>query len=482
MIIPKLGRPGALGPPAGLRAVVLATLVLALGISGGAAQQPDEATTALASPLAGGVPGHETPGPVTLTLRGAVQRGLEQNLAVVLGREQARAAAGARSLARSSLLPHLETSVATSRNVINLEAYGFPVAPGESPLIGPFNVFDARASVSATLVDLGSRSDLKAASRAADAAAATLDDVRDRVVLAVSSLYLQASAADSRILAARAQVATARALHDQAVDMKAAGVVAAIEVLRAEVQLSADRERLIVAENEAARSKLELARAIGLPLATDLVLDGPLRYAPPPEIDVSGAVRQALDRRADYRGARAAVAAAEAAETAARQAALPSLEMQAGWGVIGPAADSARTTYAVEALVRLPIYTGGAIAARTLVRTADLAERQARLADLEARIEYEVRSTLLDLAAADERVRVAEEAVGLANRQLEQSRDRFSAGVADGVEVVQAQQAAAAAEDTRIAALLAYNLAEVRLARALGVAAEDLDRFMGGRS
>lgn len=434
------------------------------------------------SALAGGVPGPAPQGPVRLTLQEAVERGLEHNLAVVLGRERVRSAAAGAKAERSRLYPHLDATLAASRNVINLEAYGFPVVPGESPLIGPFNVADARASVAAPLVDLGLWANARAASHTSDAAGATLDDLRDQVVLAVSSLYLGASAAESRIVSARAQVATAEALHDQAVDMKEAGVVAAIEVLRTEVQLAAERERLIVASNDAATSKLALARAVGLPLGSDLVLLERLEHAPGPAVAVDDAVRQALDQRADYRSAQALVAAAEEAAAAARKAAWPSLGVAADWGKIGPDPDSWLTTYTVGAMVSLPLYTGGAIRSRAMVADATLAERQARIADLGARIEYEVRAALLDLAAAEQRTRVAEDAVRLAENQLEQARDRFAAGVADGVEVVQAQQAAAAADDNRIASLLAANLARVQLARALGVAAGDLDRFLGGSS
>jgi outer membrane protein TolC len=264
--------------------------------------------------------------------------------------------------------------------------------------------------------------------------------------------------------------------------MKAAGVVAAIEVLRTEVQLAAERERLIVAENDAATSMLALARAIGLPLTSQLSLHGELKYSPPPAIDLEEGLQEAFAQRNDYRGAQASVAAAEAAADAARKLALPSLEMQANWGKIGPDIDSWLTTYTVGAMVKVPLYTGGAIHARKLTADAALADRQARLADLAARIEYEVRSAFLDLGAADQRTRVARDAVRLAESQLEQARDRFSAGVADGVEVVQAQQTVAAAHDHEIASLLAHNLAKVRLARALGVAAEDLDRFLGGSS
>jgi outer membrane protein TolC len=461
---------------AALRAALLAVVGVAAPIG---AESSEPALMAIAAPLASGIPEPLPEGFMPLTLQEAVVRGLEHNLAVVLGREEVRSAIGSRDAVRSRLYPRLDASLIGSRNVINLEAYGFPVAPGESPLIGPFDVLDARATMAAPVVDLSLWAEARATSHRADAAAATLDDLRDQVVLAVSSLYLKASAADSRIVAVQAQLATAHALRQQAADMKAAGVAAGVEVLRAEVQLAAEQERLIIAENDAATSKLALARAIGLPLASTLVLNKQLESSPV-TISVDEALRQAAAQRADLRSAQAAVAAAEETVAAAQRSALPSLEMHASWGKIGPGANNLLTTYAVGAMVSVPLFTGGAIHARRLMADASLADRRARLADLSARIEYEVRSALLDLEAADQRTRVADDAVRLAETQLVQARDRFSAGVADGVEVVQAQQAAATANDSLIASLLADSLAKVRLARALGVAAEDLDRFLGG--
>ncbi len=460
--------------------LLLLAVALTAGVATAGAQAAEPANELPPGVLAGGVPGPAPAGPVTLTLRDAVERGLERNLAVVLGREQANAAAGAHTAVRSRVLPKLDATLAESRSVVNLEAYGFPVAPGESPLIGPFNVFDARAALAVPLVDLSGWADARAASHAAEAAGATLEDLRDQVVLAVSSLYLSASAADSRVVVARAQVATARALHEQAVDMKATGVIAAIEVLRTEVQLAAERERLIIAENDAATSKLALARAIGLPLDADLILLETLDDSPAPVIGADEAVRQALGQRSDYLSAQAGLAAAEEAATAARNLAVPSLTMQADWGKIGPDVRGALTTYAVAARFVLPLYSGGCIHARKLTAAAAVSDRQARLADLGARIEYEVRSALLDLAAADRRTQVARDAVRLAERQLDQARDRFVAGVADGVEVIQAQQAAATANDNEIASLLDENLARVRLARALGTAADGSEDVSGG--
>ena len=63
---------------------------------------------------------------------------------------------------------------------------------------------------------------------------------RDLIVLVTANLYLEAVAAGARVDAARAQLETARALHNQALDMKTAGTVAGIDVLRAEVRVSLD--------------------------------------------------------------------------------------------------------------------------------------------------------------------------------------------------------------------------------------------------
>ena len=418
--------------------------------------------------------------PLRLSLVAAVTRGLEHNLASLLAESGAEGAAGAARSARARLFPDLAVELTEERTKINLEAYGLPVAPGESPLIGPFNVFDARISSSMPLLDRSVHAGARSAQAAATAARATADDVRDEVVLGVSSLYLEAVAAEARVVAVRSEVSSAESLARQARDMKASGLVARVDVLRAEVQLATEQQRLIVAENEAATRKLALARAIGVPLGRPLELvDRPV-YQPAHVPSLDAALARADAQRADLQSAEAAVEAASEGLRAVRGEGLPSLALHGDVGRIGPAPSSAETTFTMAALVRVPLFTGGAVRGRVEQARARLAEREAIRDDLRERVELEVRTALLDLEASDARVKVAEDAAGVADAQLEQTRDRFVAGVSTGVEVVQAQQAVATAHDNAIASLLAFNRAKVALARALGVAAEDLNDLMGG--
>jgi len=435
---------------------------------------------------AGAAPGGEEAqaaadeGALRLTLADAVSRGLEHNLAALLAEHRAEGAAGAARAARARLIPDLAAELSEARTKINLEAYGLPVAPGESPLIGPFNVFDVRLSSSVPLLDASVRAGSSSARAAAEAARATAQDVRDEVVLAVSSLYLRAVAAEEKVVAVRSEVDSAESLAAQARDMKTSGLVAGVDVLRADVQLASERQRLIVAENEAATTKLALARAIGVPLGRVVELADRPVYRPAPTVALAAALDRAFAHRADLHSADAAVESAREAVRAARGEGLPSLAVHGDVGRIGPTPSSAETTYTVSARVAVPLFTGGAVQGGVEQARAVLSEREALRDDLRQRIELEVRTALLDLEAADARVKVAEDAAGVAQTQLDQTHDRFAAGVATGVEVVQAQEALATAHDNAIASLLAFNRAKVVLARVLGDSAEELGDYLGG--
>ncbi|MFN8093558.1 MAG: TolC family protein [Vicinamibacteria bacterium] len=154
--------------------------------------------------------------------------------------------------------------------------------------------------------------------------------------------------------------------------------------------------------------------------------------------------------------------------------------MSADYGAIGNTV-SCLATFTVSGGVRVPVFEGGRVSARVGEAEARAAEARARLADLRARVYYEVQSALLDLRAAEERVKVAENGVALARQQLEQSRDRFAAGVADNLEVVQAQEALAGAEESRIGSLYAHNVARFSLARAMGGAETGLNELVKGQ-
>jgi len=111
---------------------------------------------------------------------------------------------------------------------------------------------------------------------------------------------------------------------------------------------------------------------------------------------------------------------------------------------------------------------------------AQLKQARSQLGDLRGRIDYEVRTALLDLNAAADQVAVAQSSVELAEQALTQSQDRFSAGVADNLEVVEAQESVAGAHESYIQSLYAHNLAKVELAYAIGDAEQGVRRYLKG--
>lgn len=205
-----------------------------------------------------------------------------------------------------------------------------------------------------------------------------------------------------------------------------------------------------------------------------------LPYRPAPEITLEVALARAYQARSDYLAAQARLRAAELSRKAAAAEALPSLLVTGDYGLIGPNPGTARQTFSATAGIKFPIFQGGKVRGDVLVADAVLQQRQAEADDLRGRIEYEVRTAFLDVQAAAQEVEVAQQAVKLANEALTQSRDRFAAGVTGNLEVVQAQQALATADENFITALNAHHIAKLLLARALGTAEQRIKDYLKG--
>lgn len=434
------------------------------------------------NPLLGGIPsGEATAGVLPLSFSDAIQRGLDHNLGTILSEQSLKGARGARMLALSQLLPRVTAGLSEMQQQVNLEAFGFQGYPGMRTVVGPFNVFDVRAYVSQTVMDFSALNRYRAEKENVKAAEFSRENSRDMVVFVCSNLYLQAVTGQSRIEATRAQVKTAQILYDLALDQKAAGVVPGIEVLRAQVEFQAQQQRLIVAEDQFAKDKLALARAIGLPIGQEFSLTDSMSFTPIPEMDLEETVQRACRERPDYQGAQARVRAAQTSRKAAQAGRLPTIHFSADYGDIGQRPWDSHGTFAVTTSLRVPIFQGGSVRARVQETDAVLRQREAELEDLRARIYYEVRTAFLDLKASAERVRVAQSANRLAHEQVAQSEDRFRAGVTNNVEVVQAQEALATASENYISSLQAHNAAKLALAKAIGISDAEYLQFLRGQ-
>jgi outer membrane protein TolC len=319
---------------------------------------------------------------------------------------------------------------------------------------------------------------LKSAAESLKAAKLSAEDARNLVVQAVSNAYLQVITDASRVDAIQAEMTTAKALFDRATDEKAAGTVPGIDVLRAEVQLRTEQQRLVAQKNQVEKGKLSLARAIGLPTGQQLTLSDVLPFvALQPSLD--DLLKQAYEKRPDYKAAQAQVRAAEFALQSAHSEHYPQVVVQADYGDIGHTLfTNSHGTYDLIAGVRVPIYAGGRT--RTDIDQAEIVLRNRKNAveDLRGRIDFEIRNAVLDLQSAAEQVAVAQKNADLAGQTLTQARDRFSAGVTDNIEVIQAQQLLASANENYISSLSAHNSAKIALATALGSAEEGVPQYL----
>ncbi len=430
----------------------------------------------------GGVPtGKASPTPLSLSLEDAVARGLRQNLGGLLSSDAFSGAQGERWRALSALLPNLTTATSFGVRQNDLKAIIGITVPGHPPVIGPFGVFDTRGYLDQSLFNWQSIERARSSTAQVKSAQYSYKNARELIVVVVVSNYLLVIADQSQVESALAQRDTAKALFDQTTDQKEAGLAAAVDVLRANVELQAREQRLIVARNNLAKQKRVLARAIGLPAGQTFEITTAVAFQPLTTSTLEDALQQAYSSRADYKSLTEQVRSAELQKKAASAERYPTLSAVVDYGSIGTNTASNHGTVDAAAELRLPIFQGGRVHGDNLVADSLLARAKQRLGDLRASIDQEVRDAFLDLQDTAQEVSVEQNAVGLATQTLQQSRDRFSSGVTDNIEVVQAQESLADANDAYIASLYRYNIAKISLARAIGFAESNYAQYLKGQ-
>ena len=415
-----------------------------------------------------------------LNFQDAIELGLKNNLGVLLQSYNTIAARGQKWKELSALLPNVTAGI--SENVVqeNLAAQGLRF-PGFPTVVGPFGFTDARVYLSQTILNLKALNRERGAQEDERAAQYSYKDARDLVVLATGNAYLQALADAARLETAEAQVKNAQALYDKAVDQQNAGLSPAIDTLRARVELQTRQQQLIVSRNDYAKQKLTLVRAIGLPVAQEIMLTSRTPYDTFATIGIEESLQRAYASRSDYMAAVQQVRAAEHYRKGASAEYFPTIDVNADYGDLGTNFGNSHGTFTVAGRLSIPIFQGGKVHSNVLQADATLRQNRAQLENLRGQIEYEVRTAMLDLAAADEQVQVARSSVDLAEQTLTQAHDRFSAGVTDNLEVVQAQESVASAHESYISSLYAHNLAKIELVRAMGYAEQGVLQYLKGK-
>src|SRR6266403_2832344 len=447
---------------------------------------PSAQATQRQNPYLGSVPSKNTGTRIELPLRSAMDRGLRYNLGLIEANQASADVRAERFRALSALLPQLEARARQGYENISYREIGLklPPIPGLPALpatSGGFGYQDARVSLTQSLYNAELRNHYRARKSDEQASILSVQDSRDVVVFAVGTAYMQVIASAARVETAKAQLASAGELDQQTANRVKAEVSPEIDSLRAQVERQTAEQRLTNATSQLEKDKLTLARIIGLAIDQDFGVTDPLSYRPLTGITNETATGDALRSRADLRSAEASVQAAVLTLRAQKAQRLPVVSVTADYGGGGANIGNFNQVYTVAGNISVPIYTGGRIRGDIAQAQADLARREAEYEDLKGRVAYDVRVACLDLTASDSSVKVAERNKSLAERALTQSQDRYSNGVTNYLEVVQAQEGVAVASENYIQSLFSFNVAMVSFARAVGSAETRLPELLGGK-
>jgi outer membrane protein TolC len=422
--------------------------------------------------------------PIALSLADAVEKGLKANLGLLTSEQSNNEIRAQRLRALAGLLPKVNGQLSMTEQQINLQALGFNVALPPSAgfqipkIVAPYSYQAAQASATVPLFDFNAISTFRASREQTKAALLSVKNARDLVVQAVGNAYLQIIADSARISSTRAEIEADNAIYTNATRRHDAGVAIAIDVLRAQVELKQRQQQLVSVTNQFEKDKLTLARVTGLPAGQEFTVSDPSPKVPLEAVDLKEALAKAYEHRSDFQAARSRVIAAQFLVRAAKAERYPTLTANGSYGDEGlRLLNNSHGVFTATGAINFNIFDGGRIKADIIQNDSELRNRRNEMENLRGQIDYEVRTALLDLKSAAEQVDVAGSNVQLANETLKQSRDRFTAGVTNTVEIVQAQQSVADADENLISAQFQYNIAKVELARSVGLAEEGMRTY-----
>lgn len=415
-------------------------------------------------------PAPEVGQPLKLTLDKAVGLAVKQNTTAQIALVQAAQSVQDKDIARAALLPQADLRVSDGVRRINLQeqlggALPFPGVPGH---VGPINVFSAGPAFSSPIFDLTLWNRYRSARELASASKANSLSTREQVILLVVSQYIGTLRAMATVEAAQSRVELAQALYDQAADLQKEGVGTGIDTLRANVELQNEKQALLVADTDRDSSLFALSRLLNLDPHQEITLADSLGFFDTPQPEVNASIDEALAARQEWRALEQQTKAAEFDRKAASDLRLPTLRAEGNWAYEGTRLNNGIPVYSYQATFDVPIFTGGRTHAEIVRSDLQLKVLQEQKADLRNQIALDVKTALLNLKSARNQVEVANLGIQLSKEEVDQARDRFKAGVANNIEVIQAQDALARANDNQIAALYRFNQARADFARSIG--------------
>src|SRR2546427_405610 len=405
-----------------------------------------------------------------LTLDQAVGLAVKQNPTAQIAILQAAQSEQDKNIARADLLPQANAKISDEAQKVNLQAQfgGKAPFPGFPKTLGPYQVFSAGPSFGTPVFDLALWRRYQAAQSTVNSSKANSLSTREQVILLVVSQYIGTLRAVASVEASQSRVSLAQALYDQAADLQKEGVGTGIDTLRANVELQNEKQRLIEAETDRETSLFALSRLLNLDPRQAIELADSLSFYDTPQPEIEASMEAALSARQEWKALESQIAAAEYQKKASQDSRLPSLRFDGNFAYVGTSSSTTLPTYTYQASVNMPLFTGGRIHAEIVRADLEVKKLGQQRDDLRNQIALDVKTALLNLQSARNEVQVANLGVQLSKEEVDQARDRFKAGVANNIEVIQAQDSLARANDNQIAGLYRFNQARADLARSIG--------------
>jgi len=416
------------------------------------------------------LPGNAPAGVLRLTLDQAVGLSLKQNPTAQIAILQAAQSEQDKNIARADLLPQANANLSDEAQKVNLRAEfgGRTPFPGFPKTLGPYQVFSAGTSFGMPVFDLTLWRRYQAAQNTLKSSKANSLSTREQVILLVVSQYIGTLRGVANVEASQSRVNLAQALYDQAADLQQEGVGTGIDTLRANVELQNEKQRLIEAENDRETSLFALSRLLNLDPRQAIELADSLSFYDTPQPEAEPSIELALAQRQEWKALESQIKAAEYEKKAAQDSRLPYLRFDGELAYVGSSGSTTVPTRTYQASVNMPLFTGGRIHAEIVRADLEIKKLDQQRNDLRNQIALDVKTALLNMQSARNEVQVANLGVQLSKEEVDQARDRFKAGVANNIEVIQAQDSLARANDNQIVALYRFNQARADLARSIG--------------
>lgn len=404
---------------------------------------------------------------LSLSLQESIDLALKNNVDVLMSKAESNEAKGQQRVIDADLLPQIDAVASQERTWWeNIGALGFP---GFTGVIGPFNTFNAGIMVSQRILDLSALAHAQAGKIKWKASQLQIELAKQQVILATSTAYIQTLGYEQELASSYEDVRLAQHFLTLSTHQLDAGLASSLDVARDRTHLAQQEARQQQLMLNVVKSQLELKHLIKIPLSQAIELTDHLHEQNMNYLATDDAIATAQVDRMEMQVAHANSDYSLEELKASRRSRLPRINLSGEWGYTGiePQKNDEHSANAMVSIT-LPIWEGGRASADIKEKAAMNEEQQIRQDDLNWKIEEDVRLALQTLNSTRAQMDAYKKVENFSQDELRLAQDRFSSGLGDNIQLIDAQVALADARDQFVQSEAQYNQAQLNYFAAVG--------------